>query len=169
MTKKAAKGRVLECHSKGDVRFSPFFARVKAFGVVDTIEDHYQKSKVFVSESRDELLFPIDWRQAKHMQKQKAYGGQGLIRWPEFMLPNGHYVPNRYHVHGWYSSLWLKYLDAHPDLVEFAKLFDSFNDPYKHDFPLCQADCVRLYAKHGREALLEHCADFFTWLKTEAK
>lgn len=149
--------RVLECHSQGDRRFSPLFARVAAFGVVDTIEDHYQKSKVFVD--RDELIHPIDWRQAKYLQKQ------GLPRWPEFMLPNGRWVPNRYQVFGWYASLWLKHLDARADLVAFAATFDDFHDKFKHGFPLCQADCVRLYAKSGRDALLEHCREFFAWLK----
>lgn len=154
--------KILECHSKGDVRFSPFFARVKAFGVVDTIENLYQTSKVFVR--YDELIRPIDWREAKRLQK-KPPQGEGLPRWPEFVLPNGVWAPVKFHVFGWYSSLWVKYLDAHPELVEFAKDFDDYHDPFKGNFPLCQADCVRLYVKHGREALFAHCSEFFAWLK----
>jgi len=37
--------RVLECSSRGDKRFSALYAKVLAFGVRDTIENHYQKSK----------------------------------------------------------------------------------------------------------------------------
>lgn len=133
-----------------------------AFGTFDTIENLYQRSKVFVD--GDELRFPIDWREAKYLQKPKPYGA-GLMRWPEFRLPNGVYVWNSFHVFGWYTGLWLKYLDEHPDLVAYAATFDDFHDPFKGNFPCCQADCVRLYAKHGREALADTCKEFFDLLR----
>lgn len=159
MDKRPTRGRVLQCHSKGDRRFSPFFCTVAAFGVTDSIEDHYQKSKVFVLNG-EELVRPADWRHAKSLKKR------GLPMWQEFCLPNGRYAPGRFHVFGWYASLWLKYLDSHPALVAEASTYDEYEDIFKHSFPLCQADCIRLYCKQGRRALLAHCADFFAWLRT---
>jgi len=161
MTK--TKPKILYCDSKGDSRFSPFFTYLEAFGVRDSIEEFYQKSKVFVKD--DELVSPRNWQEAKHYQKPVKFGGAGLPRWPEFVLPNGVYCPNRFHVFGWYASLWLKYLDQHPELVDHARGFDEYVDRFKGGFPLCQADCVRLYVKAGREALLEHCVDFFKWVR----
>jgi hypothetical protein len=157
--------KILQCDSKGDKRFSPFFCRLEAFGVRDSIEDHYQKSKVFVTEG-GELVHPADWREAKKMQKPPPHG-LGLALFPEFRLPNGWYCPGKFHVFGWYSSLWLKYLDSHPELVEFASGFNEFHDRFKGSFPLCQADCVRLYCKQGRPALLETCKEFLDWARAQ--
>ena len=39
---------ILECSSKGDKRFSALYAKVSVNNVLDTIENHYQKSKVFI-------------------------------------------------------------------------------------------------------------------------
>ena len=36
---------ILECSSKGDKRFSALYAKVKVFGVYDSIENHYQNCK----------------------------------------------------------------------------------------------------------------------------
>lgn len=162
-TNSSERGRVLQCHSKGDRRFSPFFCHLTAFGVRDSIEDFYQKSKVFVRPD-GELVFPSGWREAKQLQKPPPHG-EGLPLYEEFRLPNEMFVPIRYHIFGWYASLWLKYLDEHPALVEEAKTYDEYEDIFKGNFPLCQADCVRLYCKGGREALLGHCRGFFRWLK----
>lgn len=162
----ADKKKILECSSQGDKRYSPFFTWVVAFGVRDSIENHYQKSKVFVADD-GELLSPVDWKQAKTFQKPQPWG-MGLPVWPEFKLPNGLYAPKKFHVHGWYSSLWLKHLDENKDLVEYAKTFDDYHDKFKGSFPLCQADCIRLYCKSGREALLETCKEFIQWLKSQS-
>ena len=37
----------LECSSKGDKRYSSMYAKVTVFDNYDTIENHYQLSKVF--------------------------------------------------------------------------------------------------------------------------
>jgi hypothetical protein len=149
--------RTLACHSRGDKRFSPFFCWVDAFGIRDTIEDHYQKSKVFVSPTG--LVFPSGWKEAKQWKRE------GLPRHDHFRLPNGLMVPVQYHIYGWYSALWLKYLDAHPQLVAEASTYDEFVDIFQYDFPLSQADCIRLYCKQGRASLLELCLPFFGFLK----
>ncbi|MFZ2410071.1 MAG: hypothetical protein WAW23_00720 [Candidatus Methanoperedens sp.] len=46
----------LECHSRGDTRFSPFYARVNG----KSIEAQYHSAKVFEDGSTG-----LDWRQAK--------------------------------------------------------------------------------------------------------
>jgi hypothetical protein len=151
-------GKILYCDSRGDKRFSPFFCWLEAYGVRDSIEQHYQKAKVFVA-ADGELVSPRDWKDAKRLKKG------GYARYPEFKLPDGRYCPGKYLVFGWYASLWLKYLDGHPELVGEAAGYDEYVDRFKHGFPLCQADCVRLYVKRGRAALLEHCREFFAWLR----
>lgn len=156
-------GKILECHTRGDKRFSPFFTRVTAFGIDDTIENFYQKSKVFLKQD-GELVHAKSWQSAKKLQKPPPLGW-GLPLWDEFLLPNGRWVPRKFHVFGWYSSLWVKWLDAHPNLVEYAKTFDDYHDPFKHGFPLCQADCLRLYCKQGRVALMATCREFLEWLR----
>ena len=158
--------RVLECSTLGDKRFSPFFARVRAFGREDSIEQFYQRSKVFVA-GGGELLPALDWQDAKRKQRPKPRG-LGLPLFSEFLLPDGRWCPLEFHVFGWYTSLWLKYLDNHPELVEFAKTFDDYRDTFKGEFPFCQADCVRKYVKEGRAALLDTCRDFLAWLRSEA-
>lgn len=37
--------KILECSSKGDKRFSAFYAKIKVFGIYDSIENHYQNCK----------------------------------------------------------------------------------------------------------------------------
>jgi len=39
--------RILQCHTRGDRRFTPFNCWVIAFGRRDTIENHYQRAKRF--------------------------------------------------------------------------------------------------------------------------
>ena len=56
--------RILQCHSRGDRRFSPFCCFLEAFGQTNSIENHYQRAKVFEGE-----LHPKDWKQAKHFKK----------------------------------------------------------------------------------------------------
>lgn len=159
--------KILYCDSRGDKRFSPFFCDVEAFGVKASIENHYQKAKVFVGET-GELVHPLDWRHAKRLEK-KPPDGLGLPRHDHFMFPDGRFCPAKYLVFGWYAALWLKYLDAHPELVEHARGFDEYVDRFKHGFPLCQADCVRLYVRGGRGSLLEHCKEFFAWVSEAPK
>ena len=153
--------RILQCHSKGDKRFSPFFCYVTAFGVRDSIENHYQKSKVFYRRDLLQRIPVLTWRDAKDFQKDPNLEKDMT----KFILPNGLLCPIEYQVYGWYSSLWLKYLDSNPDLVEEAKEFDDYEDIFKHNFPLCQADCIRLYCKYGREALFEASKDFLIYLR----
>lgn len=138
----------LECHSRGDKRFSPFFAQVTIFGKTATIEHFYQTGKRFGMDA------PKDWREAKKWQKEGR-------QYTHFVLPNGmtveltgHTLRLPLHVQ-FYVLMWVKYLDEHHELVEYARGFDEFNDPFAGDFPMCQARCVEMYVKQGRKALVD--------------
>lgn len=120
--------KILECSSKGDKRFSAMYAQVKAFGVTDTIENHYQKCK----------------RTGTSATKGQPVDHIVLIRrkFPATMLT------------AWYRMLWIRYLDNNPDLVEYARQFDEFTDMFRGKNTInCQADVIRDYIT-DREQLL---------------
>ena len=54
----------------------------------------------------------------------------------------------------YYILLWVKYLDKHPELVEYASQFDEFNDKFRGKSINCQADVIRAYVKGNRNILL---------------
>lgn len=130
--------KILECSSKGDKRFSAFYARVTAFGVFDSIENHYQLSKRFGD------FVPSSWRDAKGKNPThiELSGKQHDLE----MLSQ------------WYKLLWVRYLDNNTHLVEYASQYDEFNDIFKGKSINCQADVVRQYVKEGRESVLKDCA-----------
>lgn len=146
--------KILQCHTKGDKRFSPFCCYLEAFGIKRSIEDHYQTAKRFKDQPA-----PIDWRSAKAMQK----AGHERIG---FELPNGLWLPpDTTKVDDlaiqFYIGLWLKYLALHPQLIAIASEYDEFEDIFKGKFPFCQADVIRQVVKHGIKSLKPMCADFF--------
>ena len=52
--------KVLECSSRGDRRFSAMYAKVEVFGVMDTIENHYQRGKRDANGSPVKKGRPVD-------------------------------------------------------------------------------------------------------------
>ena len=123
--------KALECSSRGDKRFSALYAKVLAFGVRDTIENLYQKSKRNSAGRSVGKGQPVD-----HM----VLGGH---RYPAAMLT------------GWYRLLWIRYLDDNPGLVEYARQFDEFTDMFRGKNTInCQADVIRDYIAN-REQLLQ--------------
>lgn len=164
--------RVLQCHSKGDRRFSPFNCTVEAFGATASIEHHYQTSKVFEGERR-----PRDWREAKRLKKPAHLGGLGLrqIAWAIGPLR----LPVRPNASGtsfdlkdfgiqFYVLLWLRYLLRHPELITIASEFDEFEDPFRGAFPFCQADVIRQVVKSGVESLRPMADELLTLLSANA-
>ncbi len=101
-----------------------------------------------------------DWKTTKAIQSNPRYKRNDSF----FILPYGKLVPIKYQIYGWYSGLWCKYLDEHPNLVKEATEYDDYEDIFKHSFPLCQADCIRLYVKEGRDALYDLSKEFFEFL-----
>lgn len=133
--------KVLECSSKGDSRFSAFYARVTMWGVDASIEEHYQLCKRF--ETPYGVIAPQSLRDAKgrkpcHIELNKK-------QYPVEML-----TP-------YYKMLWLRYLDTHPELVTYASQFDGFSDMFKGKALNCQADVIHQYIKVGRESVWNDC------------
>lgn len=129
--------RILECSSKGDQRFSAFYAKVSSFGKVASIEEHYQLCKRF--RTPYETIIPKTVEEAKG-------------KTPSHIELNGVEYDIGY-LTLYYKGLWMAYLDQHPELVEYAKQFDSYSDMFKGKSINCQADVIRQYIKEGRESI----------------
>ena len=122
--------KVLECSSVGDKRFSAMYANVRMFGVLDTIENHYQGSK------RDASGGPVK------KGKPVAYIVINRRKYPAEMLT------------AWYRLLWIIYLDKNPKLVEYAKQFDSYYDIFRGKNTInCQADVIRDYVTNRKRLI----------------
>lgn len=67
----------------------------------------------------------------------------------------------------YYIALWHRHLSQHPQKVEFARHFDEFEDPFKRNFPFCQADVIRVAVREGVEALLPYFAPLKQLLDTK--
>jgi hypothetical protein len=100
----------LECSSKGDKRFSAFFARLKQFNY-QSIETIYQAAKVF--ENGDTGL---DWQAAK---------GRRAINQDEVTML--------------YGALWDLYIEENPELLEVLKKASGLSDIFGQPGHCCQA------------------------------
>lgn len=138
--------KILECSSKGDKRFSAFYAKIKLFGKYDSIENHYQLSK------RIGNFAPKTWRDIK---------GKKLTH----IHINGKDYDLKYTI-AFYELMWVKYLDDYPELVEYAKKFDDFHDMFmSKNAVVCQADVIRDYVKNGRNYVINKHKEFLKLLE----
>jgi hypothetical protein len=53
----------------------------------------------------------------------------------------------------YYVMLWYRYLAQNQHLLEIAAEFDEFEDPFRGNFPLCQADVIRKAVREGLASL----------------
>ena len=100
----------LECSSKGDKRFSAFYARIRSHGN-RSIEDIYQAAKVFADGSTN-----LSWRAAK---------GRRAINMDE--------------VKTLYGLLWDLYLLENPELLAVLKAASGVSDIFGQAGRQCQA------------------------------
>lgn len=100
----------LECSSRGDKRFSAFYARLRAYGN-RSIEDIYQAAKVFIDGSTG-----LSWREAK-----------------------GRVAVNASEVLALYSSLWDQYIDENPQLLLTLLDAPGVSDIFGQSGHACQA------------------------------
>ncbi|MEG1494673.1 MAG: hypothetical protein RR406_00015 [Bacilli bacterium] len=127
--------KILECSSKGDKRFSAFYAKIKVFGKYNSIESHYQNCK------RDKH---------GHIAGKGKKVDQMII-----VLSDGSTIKlSPSYLTAYYKLLWCCYLDNNLELVEYASTFDDFNDMFKGRAINCQADTIRQYIKQGRKSIL---------------
>ena len=101
----------LECSSKGDKRFSAFYARLKCAGN-KSIEELYQASKILEDGSVNN-----DWRKAK-----------------------GKKCTNPEEVRKYYSVLWNTYFREKPELKDVIKNYKGFSDIFGQEGHACQAE-----------------------------
>lgn len=100
----------LECSSKGDARFSAFYARILSRGG-RSIEAIYQGAKVF-----EGGVTGLGWREAK---------GKRALNMPE--------------VAALYSQLWDEYIGENPNLVEVLRSASGLQDMFGQAGHCCQA------------------------------
>lgn len=100
----------LECSSRGDRRFSAFYARVRGRGG-RSIEEIYQAAKVFEDGSTGRT-----WREAK-----------------------GRRAVNMDEVRALYSRLWDEYLDENPQLLSVVCAASGVSDIFGQAGHCCQA------------------------------
>lgn len=100
----------LECSSKGDKRFSAFYARLSLFGG-RSIETVYQASKVFEDGSTN-----LHWRQAKGRKAVNANECERL-----------------------YALLWDQYIKENLDLLPVLKAATGLSDAFGTPGHCCQA------------------------------
>jgi hypothetical protein len=150
---------ILECSSKGDIRYSAFGAEVEMFGKTATIEEHYQLSKRFIGDNGYLIaatsVYDIKGKNAPLRDREMFCIEVAGMSFPvEFREE-------------FYKLMWLKYLDGNPDLVAYANHFADFNDIFKGKSIICQADCIRQYIKQGRESIVKDVEDFATMIGVE--
>jgi hypothetical protein len=136
--------KILECSSKGDKRFSAFYAQVMVHGLLASIETHYQRVKF---KNKKCHLSHTDYEPCKKGEKVDIIliptKNKNTIELdPKYLTP-------------WYKLLWVKYLDTNPVLVEYLKTYDDYSDMFKGKAINCQADVIRQYIKKGRHSILQ--------------
>lgn len=109
----------LECSSKGDKRFSAFYAKL-SHG--KTIEKIYQGGKIFLVDGKEITNLPP--MEAKALQKL------------------GHVAVNQAEMRSFYSTLWDVYFKENPDLIELILKYRGFTDVFGQEGNACQAEEV---------------------------
>jgi len=136
---------LLECHSRGDKRFSALFAGPITYKGIraESIESLYQGSKVVDERPHHELYSRPGWMAVKSDVKGKK---------PEKFLVGELEIPLHF-IKSFYNSLWFKYLDEHPELARVAMEHDNFRDPFAREGSVSQAEAIAFYVsarKSGR-------------------
>lgn len=104
---------ILECSSKGDKRFSAFYARIKSRGN-KSIEELYQAHKRFSDGS-----YGLSIQEAK---------GRACI--------------NIQDCHDFYTRLWIEYLKENKDLILVLNKYNGYSDIFGQAGHCCQAEVI---------------------------
>lgn len=116
---------ILYCDSRGDKRFSAFYAYVIIDDKKDSIESFYQNSK------RDENgNIPGKGKPFSYfIWKGKRYKKEGISKL--------------------YENLWRLYFKQNPNLLDYAKQFNIFIDRFRGKCVNCQADVIEKIVKEN--------------------
>lgn len=129
--------KVLECSTAGDKRFSAFYAKVKLFGKWDTIENHYQSSKMFMVNG----------------QMQQVDNPKG--KKPTCVVVQNQFLDVKY-LTPFYNLMWFMYLDNNPELVSYLSRFDSYHDRFVGKNTLnSQAEAIRMYMQEDWQTCMD--------------
>lgn len=129
----------LECSSRGDRRFSAFYARVNLRGRIDSIEAHYQAAKVF------------------------ADGVTGLTPTEAKAKQRTVQVVNLDECRALYTRMWDAYIAANPDLLNVLIRAKGLQDMFGQPGRACQATelwrirCEALVDNPGLHAMNNLC------------
>jgi hypothetical protein len=110
----------LECSSKGDKRFSAFYARIKRRGN-RSIEELYQSYKLFEND-----VSGLSPKEAK-----------------------GRHPINMDDCRVFYTILWNEYFKENPDLLSMVRTHSGFSDIFGQAGHVCQAAEIYHIAVHG--------------------
>ncbi len=105
----------LECSTRGDKRFSPFYARPSCLAGF-SIEDAYHATKVF-----DDGATGLGWREAKEKRR------------------SGHAVVNQGECNELYTQLWDEYMRENPHLLDVIRSASGLSDMFGQPGGPCQA------------------------------
>lgn len=133
---------ILQCHSKGDKRFSALYAKVTIDKVTDTIENFYQNSKR-----------TIDGKKCEKGEKVAYMEFRG-VKLPSYFLSD------------FYDLLWMQYFIENKDLYNYACTFDDYKDIFKGKSINNQENTIRKLCKLGIKKVKANCSDFMKIIKT---
>lgn len=103
----------LECSSRGDKRFSAYYAKLEGDpGIVKSIEEWYQSFKIFEDGNPK-----TNWKDAKGKKPINVDECKEL-----------------------YSYLWDLYFKRNPELIEIIKQYKGFTDIFGQEDHCCQAE-----------------------------
>ena len=102
---------ILECSSKGDRRFSAFYARIRRRGN-QSIEELYQGYKLFEGYQQGLSIKDAKGKQPINMEQCRAL----------------------------YRQLWWEYFQENPHLLEVISPYHGFSDIFGKAGSVCQAE-----------------------------
>ena len=103
----------LECSSRGDKRFSAFYARIR-FRNNKTIEELYQRRKTFLIDGQ--MVSGLSIKEAK-----------------------GRFPINMEDCKSFYTQLWSEYFQENPELYDVIRQYNGFTDVFGQAGHVCQA------------------------------
>lgn len=123
-------GKVLECSSRGDKRFSPVYARISIRGKEQSIEEFFLNARRTEDGKRAGRNKPFDYIVCPFTgDKLPAKDAADL-----------------------YRGLWISYFNKNPDLVEYAAQFDDFSNAFHKDGLFgSHEEVIGAYVKGDRE------------------
>lgn len=152
--------KTLEVSSIGDKRFSALYAKVSVCGKVNSIENHYQTSKVFLDENNNEIQFD-SFKEVKKAQRNKKYTLIG------FKLKGKFYKKENLTL--WYKSLWYKYFLNNKNLIVVLNSYDHFTDKFTASNTVnSQANVCKQIRYKGINSLYQDIKGFLETLKTKS-